>query len=67
MGRAVFASADRIVGEYETGPIFIRRLAQRIARNIREHQEGAAVGLEAAVRQAVHDRGPCRIAHAVIL
>ena len=38
-----------------------RRHAQRVARVVGEHQEGAAVGDEAAVqRHAVHDRASCR-------
>ena len=44
-----------------------RRHAQRVARVLGEHQEGAAVGDEAAVQgDAVHDRRHAELAHTIV-
>ncbi len=68
VGRAVFAKADGIVGEDVDHPLLHqRRHAHRVARVFHEHQEGGAVGDQAAVQgDAVHDRGHAELAHAVV-
>ena len=68
MGRTVFAEADGIVRHDEDRPdLHHRRQADRRAAVVREAQEGAAVGDQAAVqRDAVHGRGHAVLAHAVM-
>ena len=68
MGRSVLAQADGVVGEDQDAPDpHQRRHAQRVAGVVGEHQEGAAVGNEAAVqRQAVQDRSHGKFAYAEI-
>ncbi len=68
VGRAVFAQADRIVGEHEDrAQLHQRGHAQRVAAVVGERQEGGAERDEAAVqRDAVHDRAHAEFAHAVV-
>ena len=68
VGGAVFAQADRIVGEHGNGGDFHQRgHAQGVAGVFAEHQEGGAEGAQAAVqRHAVDDGGHAELAHAVV-
>ena len=68
MGRPVFAEADQIVGHDENRPdLHEGREADGRAAVIREAQEGAAIGDQAAVqRDAVHGSGHAVLAHAVM-
>ena len=68
VGRAVFAQADRVVGEHEDrAQLHQRRHAQRVAAVVGEDQEGGAERDEAAVQgDAVHDRAHAEFAHAVV-
>ncbi len=68
VGRAVFAEADGVVGEHVDHPLLHqRRHAHGVACVFHEHQEGRAVGNQAAVQgDTVHDRGHAELAHAVI-
>src|SRR5712691_10786093 len=68
VGGTVLAQADRVVGEDENrADPHQRRHSQRISRVVREGEEGAAVGDDAAVqREAVHDRAHAELANAVI-
>ncbi len=68
MGRAVLAEADGIVGvDEDRVDLHQRGHAHRVARIFHEHQEGRAIGLEAAVQgHAIHDRRHAELAHAVV-
>ena len=68
MGRSVFAQPDGVVGvdEYR-GDFHQRGHPQCVAGVFREHQEGGAVRLEAAVQDdAVHDGGHAEFTDAVV-
>ena len=68
MRRAIFAKADGVVRQdVDDFGMLQRRHADRIARIVREDQEGAAIGNHAPVqRHAVHRRGHAELANAVI-
>jgi hypothetical protein len=66
--RAVLAQPDRVVREHEDDALLHQRgHAQRVARVVGKHQEGADERQEAAVqRHAVGDRAHAELAHAVV-
>ena len=68
VGRPVLAEADRIVGRDEDHPLPHQGgEPQRRPAIVGEHQEGAAVGDDAAVhRHAVHGGDHAVLAHAVV-
>ena len=68
VGRAVFAEADRVVGhDVDDALAHQRRQADRGPAVVGEHEEGAAIGNEAAVqRDAVHGRRHAVLADAVV-
>src|SRR3546814_7434141 len=68
MRRTIFAKTDRIMREHvDAALLHQRRHANRVARVVREHQEGAAERNQAAVqRDAVHRRRHAEFAHAVV-
>ncbi len=65
--RAVFAQTDGVVREDVDDPLLHQRAhAHAVARVVGEHQEGAAVGQEAAMqRHAVHHGHHAEFAHAI--
>ncbi len=67
VGRAVFAQADGVVREHVDDALLHQRAhAHTVARVVGEHQEGAAVGQEAAVqRHAIHHGHHAEFAHAI--
>ena len=67
VGRAVFAQTDAVMRhDIDRAHTHQRRQADRIAGIVREHQERAAIGDEAAMQvDAVHRGGHAEFAHAV--
>ena len=68
VSRAVFTQADGIVGiDQNVGLMHQGRHAHRVAGIFHEHQEGAAVGAQAAVQaETILDRGHGEFTHAVM-
>ena len=66
--RAVFAQANRVVREHmHHAQLHQRGHADGVAAVVAEGQEGATVGDVAAMqRNAVHDGGHAKLAHAVV-
>ena len=68
MGRAVFAKADRVMGQHvDDAHAHQRGQTDRRTVVVAEHQEGAAIGDETAMeRDAVHGRGHAEFADAIV-